>query len=75
MFLLNVVYDNLKIKKLWFYYLRMSLLYLNREQVILHAVCCVAPPWFYRSPDWTNQTLALKRAFAFFIHAQKGGKS
>lgn len=44
----------------------MSLLYLQREQVLFHRVSHVAPPWFYSSPGWTNQTLGPEKAFSFF---------
>lgn len=56
---------------LCFRYLRMSLLYLQGEQVLLNRVRHVAPPYFYSSPERTNQTLVLERAFLIFSH--RGG--
>ncbi len=35
----------------------MSPSYLHRERVIFHRARHVAPPRFYCSPEWTNQTL------------------
>ena len=49
-----------------FCYLRLSVLHLLREQVFFHRVRNGAPPCFYRSPEWTNQSLTLERAFCVF---------
>ncbi len=41
----------------------MSLLYQQREQVLLQGDDHAAPPCFYGSPEQTNKTLALKWLF------------
>lgn len=59
---------------LCFCYLRLNVLDLPREQVLFHRVSHVAPPCFYRSIEWTNQSLTLGRAFCVFrlLAADKG---
>ncbi len=62
----SLEYIILKIR-VFFCYLKMNLLCPQREWVLIHRVHHVAPPYFYRSPEWTNQTLPLKRAFCVFF--------
>lgn len=45
------------------HYLTMSLLYLKVEQVLFHQVHHVAPLCFYGSPEKSNQTLTIEKAF------------
>ena len=54
-------------ESLCFRYLRMSPSYLRSERVPIHEGCHVAQPCFYSSPEGTNQTLALERAFRVFM--------
>ena len=45
----------------------MSPSYLHRERVLFTESTMLAPPCFYSSPERTNQTLALERAFYVFF--------
>ena len=46
----------------------MGSLHLHREQVLFHGVHHGAPPCFYSSPEWTNQTLTLRVFHEFRSH-------
>lgn len=54
--------NHLKIKFVLsrFWYLSMNRFYLQMEWVLFYGVSQVEPPFFYSSPEQTNQTLALR---------------
>lgn len=59
-FTFSFVYNHLKLQIIVFCYLRISLSYVQREQVLFHEVSHVALPVFYSGPERTNQTMTLE---------------
>lgn len=68
------VYNHLKVSINVICYLRISLLYLQRERSYSMKSAMLCHPCFYGSPDRTNRALPLERAAALSYFLCSGAK-